>query len=250
MEGGGGWVARTPTLYFTLHLNCLFQLPHVVVNCVESFSSRLIYEHILTKLQDDGQNPVAPRCDNMTDFVRMLRQSITAQGFQNETFYIVLDKAERLRDMEANILPAFLRFQELSKMNITVIMASEIIWEKFQFGTGFREPILVHFPDYSKLELLQILVRDCPEEYPKEFYSAYCQLLLSIFYAVCRDLKELRHLVSCAGYYSDEDLKTIYCTVFPQISAILWLTLSLLSSKSVFSQPFKRRLYEWCHENL
>ena len=173
---------------------------------MESFSSRLIYEHILTKLQDDGQNPVAPRCDNMTDFVRMLRQSITAQGFQNETFYIVLDKAERLRDMEANILPAFLRFQELSKMNITVIMASEIIWEKFQFGTGFCEPILVHFPDYSKLELLQILVRDCPEEYPKEFYSAYCQLLLSIFYAVCRDLKELRHLVSCAGYYSDEDL--------------------------------------------
>ena len=28
------------------------------------------------------------------------------------------------------------------------------------------------------------------------------------------------------------------------------LTLSLLSSKSVFSQPFKKRLYEWCSENL
>ena len=27
-------------------------------------------------------------------------------------------------------------------------------------------------------------------------------------------------------------------------------TLSLLSSKSVFSQPFKKRLYEWCSENL
>ena len=29
-----------------------------------------------------------------------------------------------------------------------------------------------------------------------------------------------------------------------------WLTLSLLSSKSVFSQPFKKWLYEWCSENL
>ena len=29
-----------------------------------------------------------------------------------------------------------------------------------------------------------------------------------------------------------------------------YLTLSLLSSKSVFSQPFKKRLYEWCSENL
>ena len=28
------------------------------------------------------------------------------------------------------------------------------------------------------------------------------------------------------------------------------LTLSLLSSKSVFSQSFKKRLYEWCSENL
>ena len=31
---------------------------------------------------------------------------------------------------------------------------------------------------------------------------------------------------------------------------ILDLTLSLLSSKSVFSQPFKKQLYEWCSENL
>ena len=28
---------------------------------------------------------------------------------------------------------------------------------------------------------------------------------------------------------------------------VLW---NLLSSKSTFSQPFKRRLYEWCRENL
>ena len=33
-------------------------------------------------------------------------------------------------------------------------------------------------------------------------------------------------------------------------SNIAPLTLSLLSSKSVFSQPFKKRLYEWCSENL
>ena len=34
------------------------------------------------------------------------------------------------------------------------------------------------------------------------------------------------------------------------ISSLQVLTLSLLSLKSVFSQPFKKRLHEWCSENL
>ena len=41
------------------------------------------------------------------------------------------------------------------------------------------------------------------------------------------------------------------CSLLPvSMSSLLLLTLSLLSSKSVFSQPFKKRLYEWCSENL
>lgn len=34
--------------------------------------------------------------------------------------------------------------------NVCVIMLSEIVWEKFQCGTGFQEPYVVHFPDYNK----------------------------------------------------------------------------------------------------
>ena len=172
------------------------------MNCVECFSARLIYEHILYKLQDDQQQTSAafPRCDNMTDFVRTLQQAISEKDLENETFYIILDKAERLRDMKANILPVFLRLQEITRLNISVIMISDIVWEKFLFGTGFHDPILVHFPDYSKVELLQIMMLDCPADHPKEFYTAYCQLLLSVFYSVCRDLNELRHMVSEITY--------------------------------------------------
>ena len=132
----------------------------------------------------------------MTDFLRQLKNSLSSRQLTSGTFYIVLDKADRLRDIEANVLPAFLRLQELTQLNICVIFISQIVWEKFQVGTGFYEPVVVHFPDYSKVELLQIMAKDCPSSYPVEFYKAYCQLFASVFYSVCRDLNELRHLVS------------------------------------------------------
>ncbi|XP_015754907.1 PREDICTED: origin recognition complex subunit 5-like [Acropora digitifera] len=173
------------------------QLPHVTVNCVETFTARLIYEHILYLIQDIDQQAksnVPPKCDNMTDFIRQLKIYLSSRNFTNETFFIVLDKAERLRDMEAFALPAFLRLQELTQLNICVVLLSQIVWEKFQVGTGFYEPVSIHFPDYCKAELLQIMEKDCPSSYPVEFYKAYCQLLASVFYSVCRDLNELRYL--------------------------------------------------------
>ena len=170
------------------------------MNCIESFTARLIYEHILYQLQDldeeDDEFDPPPKCDNMTDFLRQLKNSLSSRQLTSETFYIVIDKAERLRDIEAKVLPAFLRLQELTQLNICVIFISQIVWEKFQVGTGFYEPLVVHFPDYSKMELLQIMAKDCPSSYPVEFYKAYCQLFMSVFYSVCRDLNELRHLVS------------------------------------------------------
>ncbi|XP_068750638.1 origin recognition complex subunit 5-like isoform X1 [Montipora capricornis] len=173
------------------------QLPHVTVNCVECFTARLIYECILYQLQEtDKQADISspPKCDNMTDFTRQLKISLLLRDFTKETFYIVLDKADRLRDMETYALPAFLRLQELTQINICVVLISQIVWDKFQVGTGFYEPMSIHFPDYSKAELLEIMAKDCPSLYPVEFYKAYCQLLTSVFYSVCRDLNELRHL--------------------------------------------------------
>ena len=178
------------------------QLPYALVNCIECFTPRFLFESILLQLENcndsgttDVDDLVYPRCDNMNAFLRLLKYQIKDQNRKEETVYIVLDKAERLRDMDTHILPAFLRLQELSNCNICVIMISEIALEKFRFGTGFREHITVYFPEYSKQELLQIMSRDCPPEQLRGFYTAYCQLLLSVFYAVCRDLNELRHLV-------------------------------------------------------
>nr|XP_022297025.1 origin recognition complex subunit 5-like [Crassostrea virginica]XP_022297026.1 origin recognition complex subunit 5-like [Crassostrea virginica]XP_022297027.1 origin recognition complex subunit 5-like [Crassostrea virginica] len=175
------------------------KLPHVLVNCVECYSSRFLYEAALNGLyacRESGRPDMPIKCENMNDFVRLFRQTCSELHLQNETVYIVLDKAERLREMDANILPAFLRMQELVDGNVCVILLSEIVWEKFRCGTGFLEPLIVHFPDYNKDELLRILVRSAAAEYSLDFYQMYLSLVLSVFHMVCRNLSELQHLAA------------------------------------------------------
>ncbi|XP_070280703.1 origin recognition complex subunit 5 isoform X2 [Myotis yumanensis] len=184
--------------YVTQTLLKTLELPHVFVNCVECFTLRLLLEQILNRLNylsssEDGCSTQIT-CDTFNDFVRLFKQITKAKSLKDQTVYIVLDKAEYLRDMEANILPGFLRLQELTDRNVTVIFLSEIIWEKFRPNTGCFEPFVLYFPDYSIGNLQKILSHDHPPEYSADFYAAYINILLGVFYTVCRDLKELRHL--------------------------------------------------------
>nr|XP_023681727.1 origin recognition complex subunit 5 isoform X1 [Paramormyrops kingsleyae] len=80
--------------------------------------------------------------------------------------------------------------------NVTVILLSEIVWDKFRPSTGCFEPLQLHFPDYSKAELQQILAQDSHPSYSAELYTFYINILLGVFYSVCKDLRELRHLAA------------------------------------------------------
>lgn len=177
------------------------ELPHAFVNCVECFTARLLFEQILNQLYNHCPGPENEfssyeRCDTFNEFVRFYKRAITSRGLENETVYIVLDKADILREMEANLLPGFLRLQELTGNNVTVIFLTEIAWETFRPNTGCLEPLTMYFTDYSKTELQKILSSDHPEDYSPEFYASYINILLGVFYAVCRDIKELRHLAA------------------------------------------------------
>ncbi|XP_041109987.1 origin recognition complex subunit 5 [Polyodon spathula] len=174
------------------------QLPHALLNCVECFTSRLLFEHILNQLYAHSPSPdnefsSHTRCDSFNDFIRLYRQ--LADLHQQDTTYIVTE-AEALRDMDANLLSGFLRLQELVGGNVTVIFLSEIVWEKFRPNTGCFEPLKICFPDYSKAELQQILSLDHHPDYSADLYASYINILLGVFYSVCRDLKELRHLAA------------------------------------------------------
>uniref|UniRef100_A0A3Q4A9V1 Origin recognition complex subunit 5 n=1 Tax=Mola mola TaxID=94237 RepID=A0A3Q4A9V1_MOLML len=173
------------------------ELPHATVSCVECVSVALLFEQVLLSFFGRDAASLLPRCPYLSDFVRIYRQH-SSQCPAKQTRYIVMEKAELLRDTDANLLPALLRLQELVEDNVTVILLSEIVWDQFRPNTGCFEPLLLHFPDYSKGELQQILSQDRHPSYSAEFYSSYINILLGVFYSVCRDLRELRHLCSLA----------------------------------------------------
>ncbi|XP_033845426.1 origin recognition complex subunit 5 [Periophthalmus magnuspinnatus] len=171
------------------------ELPHAMVSCVECFSVTLLFEQVLQSFFGADASSLLPRGPSLSDFVRIYRQ-LSSESPTKQTRYIIMEKAEMLRDADANLLPALLRLQELVEDNVTVILLSEIVWDKFRPNTGCFEPLLLHFPDYSKGELQQILSKDKHPLYSAEFYSSYINILLGVFYSVCRDLRELRHLAA------------------------------------------------------
>ncbi|XP_010774892.1 origin recognition complex subunit 5 [Notothenia coriiceps] len=171
------------------------ELPHATVSCVECVSVALLFEQVLLSFFGCHAASLLPRSPSLSDFVRIYRQQ-SSQSPAKQTRYIVMEKAELLRDSDANLLPALLRLQELVEDNVTVILLSEIVWDRFRPNTGCFEPLLLHFPDYSKGELQHILAQDRNPSYSDEFYSAYINILLGVFYSVCRDLRELRHLAA------------------------------------------------------
>ncbi|XP_051814764.1 origin recognition complex subunit 5 [Acanthochromis polyacanthus] len=171
------------------------ELHHAAVSCVECVSVALLFERVLLSFFGCDAASLLPRSPSLSDFVRIYRQQ-RSQSPAKQTRYIVMEKAELLRDSDANLLPALLRLQELVGDNVTVILLSEIAWDKFRPNTGCFEPLLLHFPDYSKGELQQILSQDRHPSYSAEFYSSYIHILLGVFYSACRDLRELRHLAA------------------------------------------------------
>ncbi|XP_034667006.1 origin recognition complex subunit 5-like [Drosophila subobscura] len=59
--------------------------------------------------------------------------------------------------MDANVLPVLLRLQQLTSLNLCVILLSQLPFEKFYNKTGLTEVISLHFAQYNKAETQRIL---------------------------------------------------------------------------------------------
>ena len=76
----------------------------------------------------------------------------------------------------------------------------QLLWEKFHQGTGTFQPLCLHFPDLNRSQLLDVLVLDKPAGFSLDFYKTFLQLVLSVFYTKCTDLKELQYLCRVCLY--------------------------------------------------
>lgn len=197
------------------------------LNAIECYTTKIMIENVLDALSMQQKS-----AENMLEFVEQLRtwhdRDASAQGI-----LIAVDNAERLRDMDANVLPVLLRLQQLTSLNLCVLLLSQLPFEKYFNKTGLSEIITIHLAQYNKAETLRILSTDfgqvrqellqqqqltrlaiCEEALTPDFYSNYLNLFLSVFYKACRDVPELRLTArKCFGIYMDPVLDgSIDCT--------------------------------------
>lgn len=187
---------------------------YVFINCIECYSYNILFETILNELFGHklcAENNYSPyvKCSNMKSFLMEI-----SKLDEGNSYVIVLEQAEKLRDMEYNILPIFLRLQEMTNLNICCVLVGMVSWEKFLPKTGLTDVLTIHVPQYTKDNLFEILMANfatvneiirkqvlgdekklqIQESLDSEFYNKYLTILLQIFFPVCRDLNELKRI--------------------------------------------------------
>ncbi|KAH8410201.1 hypothetical protein KR009_008118 [Drosophila setifemur] len=181
------------------------------LNAIECYTTKIMLEILLDSLELDKADPV--KADNMLEFLEQLRRWHGVPEAHSQGFLIAVDNAERLRDMDANVLPVLLRLQQLTSLNLCVILLSQLPFEKFYNKTGLSEVISLHLAQYNKMETQRILGSDFvqvrsqlikklakdnrqlgifKEAMTEDFYNNYLNIFLSVFYKACRDVPELQ----------------------------------------------------------
>lgn len=234
---------------------------HVIINCIECYSLKIMGETILNGLQtNENRGTISQKCDSLKELITSLN-SLESVYNHYEPIVVVLDKAERLRTMDSTIMCTFLRLREYCNLNICTIFVTNLIYNNFYFKMGLREPIKIYFPNYNKEELFKIIFlhkrafvqhalrnmnieTDTITELKKpELFGNFLNAFLSVFYRPCRDLIELRHMaqINFTKYCEPIVKKEISPQNLPQlwrhISPILKTSLELLYLRISSSSP-------------
>jgi len=161
------------------------EIKHAVFHCVELYNIRLLFETILNKLTERFI-----KCDNICDFISELKNNL----HPNQVYVILFEESERFRDADSHLRQAFTRLAELTNLNICCIWESKIDWNRFVPTRGLPSPFILNFQQYTKPEILELLVSGLPGERSQQFKGAYISMILPIFYFVSRSLTELQHI--------------------------------------------------------
>ncbi|XP_045455933.1 origin recognition complex subunit 5 [Melitaea cinxia] len=242
-----GSMATGKSLCLTTVLQYL-NYKYVFIDCIECYSPKIMYEAILTGLIDDQ---IDVKCDSLWELVNNLNK-IGNQLNSYEPVVLVFDRAERLRNMDQNIMSSFLRLREFCNLNICTIFITHLIYDNFYFKVGAREPIKLYFPNYNKEELFKIIflhqksfVRhltnnhdvnsDIRDELERpELFANFLNAFLSVFYRPCRDLIELQHMARvnfvkyCEPIIKNEIKSNDLSKLWRHIASILKTSLELL----------------------
>ncbi|CAH0555133.1 unnamed protein product [Brassicogethes aeneus] len=185
------------------------KINYVMINIIECYTSKNLYEIILNKFSGLHVYPLNgqpyTKCENLMEFTYQLKKISSIINLNGSV--LVIDKVDELRDMDLNLLNALLKLKELTGISLCVVFVSEILFEKYVSRSNVCEPIKIYFPQYTKEQLLEIMKKDYnqaqhlivnnfqkPIHFDLTFYHNYLNVFLSVFFRACKDLAELKHM--------------------------------------------------------
>lgn len=193
-------------------------LNSVIISADECYSNKILFDNIINTfnnhvLSEENNYESFAKVDTMEEFLNELSMLNISKSY-----VIVIEKAEKLRDMDINIVSTLIKLQELTGLNISCIFISHIALEKLSIG----EVIEIHVPDFKKTDIIDIFLShysklheqimrkieicsstddnekmkqiEAAKGMDEEFYRNYLNIFLNVFYKACRDLKELSFL--------------------------------------------------------
>jgi Cdc6-like AAA superfamily ATPase len=167
---------------------------HAFVNCLEVFNNKMIFESILSQLNDrnEGIDRFLENTNSLSDFIHylklILRQFVINYNKnqnnrkQFNKCVIVFDSFEHLFvDKNNDLIQWLTNLEELTE-NICPISCIFISRHSLDWFCRLTDhslnAIQINFTNYSTEEMSQILLNDCPLNYTKHFY----QKLFSFYY--------------------------------------------------------------------
>lgn len=215
------------------------KLPHAWVDCHETNTARQIFKSIIQQLSDDSDyhDKIYNNCDLVNIIKKILKN-------RTETTYIIFDSAEVFCKEDA-LISIFVRLQDLTKTNICTIFLSELPWTKYRNVMNSFNPISLHFPNYSRDQISEILSQDCPSDHSKNFYEGYISVILKTFFTVTRNLRELRHIAEihfekyCEPLAEDPDLEVSNMKLWKNIEPTLRNAMSSVYVRDISGTKWK-----------
>ncbi|GFT85388.1 origin recognition complex subunit 5 [Nephila pilipes] len=164
------------------------KVPNVWINCHEYYNSSSLCTNIVQALAPEEVNKKG--IGNTNEFINFVKSKLKNSS---ETTYLIFDSADVLRK-DQFLLSVLCRLQLLTTVNVCSIFISELPWMQFRTHSCSFDPIVLHFRDYSKNEISDIMTLDCPTGFTDVFYRSYINVILKTFFIMTTNLCELCHL--------------------------------------------------------
>lgn len=189
-------------------------LKFATVQANECYTSKILFETIINQFYkheltiENGFESYA-KIENIEDFLHELANLDKAGSY-----VIIIQDAEKLRDMESNILPVLLHLKENTHLNLSTLFISHLPPEKLALPPMLK----IYVPNHSKEDMVDLMLtgygeifndimrsidiegtnvdekRQLAVHLDDEFYKQFLNIFLNVTLKTCRDYEELKPL--------------------------------------------------------